>query len=160
QNYFSQLRAQHDLAERERDEIFRKYPTWEERRHALRKMRELPLPTLSLLHLWGAFVAQCERAFVRGDVDWWQEVEKASRGEVSPHDRAQFDAKVITLLDYTCSPDVMASDIYDLLHKEKVPVGKIEGLRVEGHIFQNRDRVIDAIHDIAAEIGFTLARRN
>jgi hypothetical protein len=156
ENYFSWLSAQHDLIERERQAIFRKYPTLEERRNALRKMRELPLPTLPLLHLWRAFIAQCERAFLNGDVDWWREVEDASRGDASPQDREQFIAKVIALLDYSCSPNVTASEIYDLLHEEKQSDGR---LKVEGRIFENRQGAMDAIHDIAAEIGFTLARR-
>jgi hypothetical protein len=158
ENCFSMLRAQHDCDEHERDAIFRKYQTWKARLRALRKMRELRITPI--LHLWSAFVHQFERALICRDDDWLQELAKAIRGEVSQHHRAQFTVKVIDLLDYVGSPDVTASEIYDLLHKEKVPVGKIEGLRVEGHIFQNRDRVIDAIHDIAAEIGFTLARRN
>jgi hypothetical protein len=154
ENCFSMLRAQHDCDEHERDAIFRKYQTWKARLRALRKMRELRITPI--LHLWSAFVHQFERALICRDDDWLQELARAIRGEVSPHHRAQFTVKVIDLLDYTGSPDVTASEIYDLLHKEKLIDEK---LKVEGHLFESKDRVIEAIHDIEAEIGFTLARR-
>ena len=40
---------------------------------------------------------------------------------------------------------------------EQLPDGR---LKVEGHLFENRDRVLDAIHDVEKQIGFTLARIN
>jgi len=45
--------------------------------------------------------------------------------------------------------------IYEPLKKEPRPDGR---LKVEGHVFENKARVMDAINDIAEDIGFVLER--
>jgi hypothetical protein len=56
---------------------------------------------------------------------------------------------------------VTAREIYDLLHKKDAATDKRpHAIKVEGHIFKTKQVAIDTIHDIAAEIGFTLKKRS
>jgi hypothetical protein len=104
---------------------------------------------------------QIETALVIGDDEWLDELAKAIReGEsLKQHaDRARFTVKVLDLFPKMKT----ASDIYNALETREVWVrkGKLEvkRLKVEGHDFENKARVMDAIHDIEAKIGFALKR--
>jgi len=165
----------------ERETIYRKHQTHEARSRALRKMRHKPpIALLPLAVLWRESLAEFERAVVRGDADWLNELAKSIRGEVSPHPREQFITKVLDLYErilWTQMPlevdlrvtslekvvKVSATDIFKKLKIERLsgtdryPIG---ALKVEGHIFENKNRVMDAIHDIEKQIGFVLARMN
>jgi hypothetical protein len=118
------------------------------------RIRKQPGPPPPILCLWRAFIEELESAMVRDDEDWLQDFAKAIHEGVSPDGRSQFAAKVIRLLNYRMWADVTASDIYDALKKRRLPHGG--GVKVEGHIFENRSRAIEAIQDIAAKIGVTL----
>jgi hypothetical protein len=142
--------------EREAEAIWRKYPTMKERAQALRQMRHVQPILPPILYLWHAFIAQLERAIVRRDDDWLQDFAKMTihEGASSLGERAQFIAKVILLLEW--QPQLTASEVRDGLKTEQLPD---ETLKVEGYVFENRDRVMDAIHDIADEIGFTFTTK-
>jgi hypothetical protein len=160
---------------RERRMIYRKHRTHDARCRALGKMRHKPpIALLPLAVLWRELLAQIECALLRRDDDLLNELAKAFRGEVSPESRAQFNARVLDCFEHAMwmrvppdidlrvtsleeITDVTASDIFKRLKKEQLPDGK---LRVEGHLFENRDRVMEAIHDVAEKIGFVLARIN
>jgi hypothetical protein len=158
ENYFSWLRSQPPVNERERETMARKYPAWKSQLSALRHMRQLLIP--AVLHLWETFVMQFERALLCHDEDWLLDLAKVLREETSPQRRDQFTAKVIALLDY-CSPNATVNEIYDLLDREEQRdfSDYIYEIFVEGHRFENRYRVIEAIQDIADEIGFTFPPR-
>jgi hypothetical protein len=129
--------------------------------------------------LWNTWSAQCERAALNGDADWFEQQAKAIRkGGLPP--RAQFNAKVVQLLelamwgtqakqddreqnhDLTLTPagkftDAMASDIYHALEKRELPNGL---LLVEGWRFENKERVMEAIHDLAKQLQFALKKQH
>jgi hypothetical protein len=177
-NYLSAELARYNermaLHVRERERIFRKHRTWKARANALRKMRHKPIIPPPHVCLWRELLAEIECALLRRDNEWLDELAKAIRGELSPGSRAQFNAKVLDRyekvmwmrippnIDLRVTPieqitDVTASDIFKELKIEQLPNGK---LKVEGHLFENRDRVMDAIHDVEKQIGFALARIN
>jgi hypothetical protein len=120
--------------------------------------------------LWRELSQQIESALVIGDDDWLDELAKAIReGEsLKKHaDLAQFTAKVLDLLQKmagaTASEIFTALDIGEMLpngtwkawDKKKKLTGR---LRVQGHIFENKARVMDAINDIAAKVDHELER--
>jgi hypothetical protein len=187
-NYLSAQLAQHNARmaahERERKTIFRKHRTHEERLRALREMRHKPVVLPLHLCLWRELCAQIEQALLRKDDEWLNELAKAMRGEALPDDRAQFALKVLHVyerimwwpvngdfpanMDLRATPieavtHVTAGDVYKELKVEKVlelPGRDQRAVKVEGHIFENRNRAMDAIHDVETQIGFVLARVN
>jgi hypothetical protein len=154
QHHFDARLAAH---ERERDEIWRKYRTMKERAYALRQMRYQAPIMPPVLRLWRVFVAELGRALVRRDDDWLHDLAIATHeGTSLPDYRARFVVRVIQLFEW--QPHLTVSEIFDALKKEKLPDGR---LKVEGYSsFENRNRVTDAIDDIAAVIGVTPTRKN
>jgi hypothetical protein len=53
--------------------------------------------------------------------------------------------------------DAMARDIFNAVKKRELPNGR---LWVEGHGFERKERVMDAIHDLAKQISFTLRKQH
>jgi hypothetical protein len=137
-------------------------------------------------------IADCERAALEGDADWFRRQANAIEKGGSPQ-RAQFNAKVVYLLEHvtwemlgrpenwrpltdaereafpnllrvphvvTLTPagkftDKMASDIYEALDKQEV-----NGvLVVEGWQFDSKERVMEAIHDLATRLQFALKKQ-
>jgi hypothetical protein len=128
--------------------------------------------------LWNEWSAQCERALLNGDADWFERQADAIRWTdtrtPTQKQRAHFNAKVVRLLehatwstharqgehseDLTLTPagkftDAMASDIYNALEKRELPNGH---LLVEGCRFGDKGRVMEAIHDIERQLQFAL----
>src|SRR5439155_14197071 len=114
------------------------------RNHRLRPSAMPSKEWIKAACLWRELVQQIECALVIGDDEWLDELAKAIRdGEsLKQHaDRAQFTAMVLDLF-----PKIQtASGIYERLKKEKLPDDR---LKVEGHVFENKARVMDAINDI------------
>ena len=52
--------------------------------------------------------------------------------------------------------DAMARDIYNALERRELPN---HNLLVEGHEFKRKERVMDAIHDIATQLDFALRKQ-
>ena len=116
--------------------------------------------------LWNKLRAQFERAVLDGDAEWFKRQLQALSSKQS-QEKIRFNAKVVHLLemamwgthanqgdnreDLTLTPagkftDAMASDIYDALAKQELPNGQ---LLVEGCRFENKERVMEAIHNMA-----------
>jgi hypothetical protein len=130
--------------------------------------------------LWHEGRAQCERAVLDGDADWFRRQAKAIRIGGLPQ-LAQFNAKVVHLLkmamfethlqgdnresfvvDATATPagkftDAMASDIYNALEKRTLESGY---LLVERCQFESKARVREAIHGLAKQLQFTLRKQH
>ena len=141
-------------------------------------------------------IADCERAALDGDADWFRRQANAIEKGGSPQ-RAQFNAKVahlfriemrkmwetlglpenwrpltdaerkafpnLTRVPHVVTPtpagkvtDAMASDIYGALEKCELPNGL---LLVEGWHFENKERVMEAIHDLAKRLQFELKKQ-
>jgi hypothetical protein len=152
---------------------------WLRERDELCKRLGIEPPEQSLLELaslWRDLRAQCERALLDGDADWFERQAKAIKKSGLPQ-RGPFNAKVIQLLeaakwithikqsddceDLTLTPagkftDKMASDIYEALEKRELPDGK---LLVEGCQFERKERVMDAIRDLAMRLQFALKKQ-
>jgi hypothetical protein len=114
--------------------------------------------------LWRELSQQIESALAIGDDDWLDELAKAIRGEASPEQSAQFTSKVLVLLQRNAG--ATATDIFEHedLNKEyldKFPNGRVDvkgRLKVERRIFENKQGVLDAIHDIAAKVNHEFER--
>jgi hypothetical protein len=132
-----------------------------------------PLPDKTWIEaacLFRELVQELEIALAIGDDDWLDELAKAIReGEsLKEHaDLAQFTAKVLDLLRKMAGASTR--DIFNTLDiEEMLPNGtwkacdkkkKLTGrLRVQGHIFENKARVMDAINDIAATVDHEFER--
>ncbi len=128
--------------------------------------------------LWDEWSAECERAVLDGDADWFARQAKAITKGGLPQ-RAQFNAKVVELLELafwrtwakqraqqerkgrhmhspTLTPagkrtDLMASDIWHALEKRELPDGR---LLVESWNVESKERVMEAIHDLAKSLRF------
>ena len=122
--------------------------------------------------LWRELVLQIETALVVGDDDWLDELAKAIReGEsLVEHLGDKFIAEVLYL--FTKMPGATARDVFLKLHIEEMQRDgawkvwdkkkKFSGkLRVEGqgHIFENKESVMKAIHKIEATVGHELKRK-
>jgi hypothetical protein len=117
--------------------------------------------------LWRELSQQIEYALVIGDDEWLDELAKAIRGEASPEQSAQFTNKVLDILREKASASPRG--IFNALGiEEMLPNGTwktwdkkkklTSRLRVRGHVFENKARVMDAIHDIAAKVGHEFER--
>jgi hypothetical protein len=125
--------------------------------------------------LWNRWSAQCERAVLDGDADWFRRQANAFAKGGLPQ-RPLFKAKVIHLFemamwgthakqgddreDLTLTPagkftEVMASDIYRALEKQSE-----SPLVVEGYQFESKERVMEAIHDLAEQLHFALRKQH
>ena len=102
-NYLSEQLAQYNALHaahvREYETICRKHRTSKARFRAVRAMRHKPVILPLHLSLWRELLAQIERALLRKDDDWLNELAKAIRGDVSPDDRAQFTLRVLDLYE-------------------------------------------------------------
>jgi hypothetical protein len=126
-------------------------------------------------------VAQFERAVLNRDAGWFERQAKAirwnDRRTKSQKERAAFNRKVILLFeqamwgtyvregnreDLMFAPagkftDAMASDIYKALEKRELPNGH---LIVKGCRFENKERTMEAIHDLAKRLQFALRKQH
>jgi hypothetical protein len=121
-------------------------------------------------------VAQFERALLNRDAGWFERKAKAirwnDRRTKSQKERAAFNRKIILLFeqayvrqgnreDLTFTPagkftDAMASDIYKALKKHELPNGH---LKVENCRFENKERTMEAIRDLAKRLQFALKKQ-
>jgi hypothetical protein len=135
-----------------------------------------------------------ERAVLNADARWFERQAKAIKKGIKLDKRAQFNAKVVHLLEIAMwetlgrpdnwrpltdaereafpnlrrvpqvvtftpagkSTDKTASDIYNALDVEELPNGL---LLVEGWHFENKERVMEAIHDLARQLQFELKKQ-
>jgi hypothetical protein len=137
--------------------------------------------------LWRDLAAQFERAVLDGDADWFRRQAKAIKDGGLPQ-RWRFNAKVVYLLeqamwgpharrgkkrrlpgggwmmegveDLTLTPkgkftDAMASDIYNALKKESE-----SPLVVERCQFESKERVKDAIRNLAEQLQFEVRKQH
>ena len=128
-----------------------------------------------------ALVAQFERAVLNRDAGWFERQAKAirwnDRRSKSQKERAAFNRRVILLFeqamwgtyvregsreDLMFTPagkftDAMASDIYKALKKHELANGH---LIVEGCRFENKERTMEAIHDLAKRLQFALRKQH
>jgi hypothetical protein len=108
--------------------------------------------------LWRELSMQIESALVIGDDDWLNELAKAIRGEASPEQSAQFTSKVLVLLQRKAgatASDIFADEALKKKYLDKLPDGRADvpgRVKVEDHQFANKQRVLDAIHDIATKV--------
>jgi hypothetical protein len=125
-------------------------------------------------------VAQFEAAVLNRDAGWLRRQAKAvpwnDTRTKSQKERAAFNRKVILLFeqamwgtyvsqgkreDLVLTPagqftDAMANDIFNALKQHKLPNGH---LIVESCRFENEQRVMEAIHDLARQLQFALKKQ-
>lgn len=140
-----------------------------------------------VLTFWRRLAADFERAVLNGDAGWFGRQWKAL-GHVQSQEKIRFNAKVVYLFeqamwgtharqgvkctmpdggvimegieDLTLTPagkftDAMASHIWNALEKHR----KDGQLYVEGCKFENKERVMEAIHDLATQLQFELKKQ-
>jgi hypothetical protein len=143
--------------------------------------------TAGVYSLWNRLCQEFECAVLKNDFDWFRRQAYAIEKRGLPQ-RAQFYAKVVSLFDQvrqenwrrlskaereafpnlrrvpqvtTFTPagkftDKRTSDIYNALDKRELPNGL---LLVEGWRFENKERVLEAIHDLAKRLQFELKKQ-
>jgi hypothetical protein len=104
--------------------------------------------------LWRELLQQFETALVIDDDEWLNDLAKAIRGETEPEPSAEFTTKVLVLL----RKGATASDIFAALESDGSVKPEPNGLKVAGRYFENKQRALDAIHDIARKVKHELAR--
>jgi len=107
--------------------------------------------------LWHELMQQFESALVIGNVDFLDELAKAIRGQAEPEPNAEFTREVLVLLQKKAG--ATASDIFAALKSDGLVEKQPDGtLAVAGRPFENKQRALDAIHDIAKKVSRELAR--
>jgi hypothetical protein len=112
--------------------------------------------------LWRDVRAQFERAVLDGNADWFRRQAKAIERKSGDTARGRFEANLVTLVLQAAilnakANRVTASDIYEVLNKKDSPTKKQpDGVLVEGLQFENRNRCIQEIRDLARLIGLPL----
>jgi hypothetical protein len=116
--------------------------------------------------LWGELAAEFERAVLRGDADWFRAqanvIEGKRKARYTP--RGIFEWEVTPILlqaEYLNAKGyrVTAGYIYNGLRKKECPTDQQpHGVKVEGCYFENRERCMDAIRELAENLKMPLPK--
>jgi hypothetical protein len=156
-----------------RERLFHGQRDW--RMICLRRMLEviakndgdaLPFRTPIMDELWRGLIAEFEQAVLRGDADWFHRQANVIQGKRKARYtmRGIFEWEVAPLLLQAADLNakgyrMTAGSIYAGLTKKECPtVRQPHGVKVENCYFENRERCMDAIRELAESLGMPLLK--